>query len=217
MAEGDGRGRFITVEGGEGVGKTSNIDFIRGLLEGRGFRVCVTREPGGTAFAEGVRGLLLRRDSEPMPDAAELLLIFAARASHLQDVIRPALARGEWVLCDRFTDASYAYQGAGRGLGDAPVAWLENWVQGDLRPDLTLLLDAPVDVGMARADGRGEKDRFEAEKSAFFERVRACYLARARAEPGRVRVIDAAQPLAAVQASISSGLEKWLAEEGAGG
>jgi dTMP kinase len=211
MAE--GHGRFITVEGGEGVGKSSNLEYLRELLERHGLRVRVTREPGGTPFAEGVRRLLLDRDSAPMPDAAELLLMFAARASHLRDVIEPALAAGEWVVCDRFTDATYAYQGAGRGLGEAAVAWLEHWVQGERRPDLTLLLDAPVEVGMARADGRGARDRFEQEKQAFFERVRAAYLARAQAEPARFRVIDAARPLGEVQAAIRDSLEDWLTRE----
>ncbi|MEA5445277.1 dTMP kinase [Gammaproteobacteria bacterium AB-CW1] len=206
----DGAGRFITLEGGEGVGKSSNMDFIASWLEQRGISVLRTREPGGTRFAESVRELLLNRDSAPITDRAELLLIFAARDSHLEEVVRPALARGEWVLCDRFTDATYAYQGAGRGLGEQPVAWLESWVQGSLRPDLTLLLDAPVEVGFSRADRRGDRDRFESEQRAFFERIRQAYLARARQEPARFRVVDADRPLDSVQSSLSDTLEDWL-------
>lgn len=204
------RGRLITIEGGEGVGKSSSMDFVAGHLERLGITVHQTREPGGTRFAEAVRDLLVKRDSVPMPPKAELLLIFAARASHLESVIEPALARGEWVLCDRFTDASYAYQGAGRGLGEAPVAWLEDWIQGALRPDLTLLLDAPVDVGFARADRRGARDRFESEAREFFNRVREAYLARARAEPVRFRVIDAADAQPRVQSALARALDAWL-------
>jgi dTMP kinase len=209
------RGRFITVEGGEGVGKSSNISFIADYLAARGIKVCRTREPGGTAFAEAVRKLLVKRDAAPMPDQAELLLIFAARASHVEDVIRPALARGEWVLCDRFTDASYAYQGAARGLGQAAVAWLEAWVQGSLRPDLTLLLDAPVEVGFARADRRGARDRFESEEQAFFEAVRQAYLARAQADPERIRVVPADAAIDQVQESIRQVLDRQLNQWGA--
>ncbi|MDQ2069259.1 dTMP kinase [Natronospira sp. AB-CW4] len=204
------RGCFLTVEGGEGVGKSSNMAFIADCLRERGITVRQTREPGGTPFAEAVRQLLLDRESAPMPDEAELLLIFAARASHVRDVIKPALARGEWVLCDRFTDASYAYQGAGRELGEEAVAWLEQWVQGSLRPDLTLLLDAPVAVGFARADQRGARDRFESEVEAFFERIRQAYLARARAEPERFRVVDASHGLQAVQGQIQALLDDYL-------
>jgi len=205
-------GRFITVEGGEGVGKSSNMDFIADYLRQRGITVCRTREPGGTPFAETVRELLVKRDSAPLTDKAELLLIFAARDSHLQDVILPALSRGEWVLCDRFTDASYAYQGHGRGLGEEVVAWLEQWIQGERRPDLTLLLDAPVSLGLERADHRGTRDRFEQQAQGFFETIRQAYLQRAEAEPERIRLIDASQPLTDVQAQIRARLEQWMAE-----
>jgi len=203
-------GRFITLEGGEGVGKSSNMAFIAEQLSSRGIPVYRTREPGGTAFAEAVRDLLVQKDGAAPTAKAELLLIFAARDSHLQDVILPRLAQGEWVLCDRFTDASYAYQGAARGLGSAPVAWLEQWIQGDRRPDLTLLLDAPVDVGFQRADHRGERDRFEREAQVFFEQVRQSYLERAEREPERIRRIDASASLEEVQSKLASVLDEWL-------
>lgn len=206
--------RFITLEGGEGAGKSTCLAFIRDYFAARGLPLVVTREPGGTPLAEQVRELLLQKRDEPVAPDAELLLVFAARAQHLAGVIAPALARGEWVLCDRFTDATYAYQGGGRGLSQARIAELEALVQGDLRPGLTLLLDLPVAAGLARAAARAEKDRFESEQEAFFERVRGAYRARAAAEPGRFRVIDAAQPLPAVQASIRAALDAWL-EEGA--
>jgi dTMP kinase len=185
-----GRGLFITIEGGEGVGKSTNIAVLEEYLRERGISYCLTREPGGTPLAEAIRGLLLDVGEEPVEPSTELLLMFAARAQHIAGVIEPALARGEWVLCDRFTDATYAYQGGGRGLPQHWISQLENMVQGGLRPDRTLLLDAPVEVGMARASGRGELDRFEREALAFFERVRACYLARAAEEPERFRIID---------------------------
>lgn len=206
--------RFITLEGGEGAGKSTCLAFIRDYFAARGLPLVVTREPGGTPLAEQVRELLLQKRDEPVAPDAELLLVFAARAQHLAGVIAPALARGEWVLCDRFTDATYAYQGGGRGLSQARIAELEAMVQGELRPGLTLLLDLPVAAGLARAAARAEKDRFESEQEAFFERVRGAYRARATAEPGRFRVIDAAQPLPAVQASIRAALDAWL-EEGA--
>ncbi len=202
-------GRFITVEGGEGVGKSSSIEYLREFLAARGIKVHVTREPGGTALAEAIRGLLKNPDMQ-VDAKAELLLIFAARASHLEEVVRPRLAAGEWVLCDRFTDATHVYQGLGRGLGTEPVAWLEDWVQGALRPDLTLLLDAPVDVGFQRADRRGARDRFEQEALDFFEQVRSGYLERARLDPDRIRVIDAAREPEQVQFSIEAVLASWL-------
>lgn len=213
MSKSDERGRLITIEGGEGVGKSSSMDFVAGHLTDRGLPVHQTREPGGTRFAEAVRELLVNRDSAPIPPKAELLLIFAARDSHIESVIRPALERGTWVLCDRFTDASYAYQGGGRQLGQEPVAWLENWIQGSLRPDLTLLLDAPVEVGMARADHRGERDRFESEAGTFMKRVREAYLERAEREPDRIRVIDAAGDRQAVRANLRQTLDDWLADK----
>lgn len=203
-------GRFITVEGIEGTGKSTNIDFIHSELRAAGRDVVLTREPGGTPLGEAIRGLLLDPDYAGMDPRCELQLVFAARAEHLARVIRPALARGQWVLCDRFTDATYAYQGGGRGLESAVIAALETLVQGDFRPDLTLLLDVPVEVGLARAGRRGAPDRFEQEQAAFFERVRACYLDMARQQPARYRVIDAGQPLAAVQRGIAGVLAGFL-------
>jgi dTMP kinase len=195
-------GKFITLEGGEGVGKTTNIAFIRDYLTQRGINVCCTREPGGTALAEKIRGVLLEKHDEAVSETTELLLVFAARAQHIQHVIQPALARGEWVLCDRFTDATYAYQGGGRDMDIKKIAWLEQAVQGDLRPDLTLLFDAPVEIGMARAQKRGAFDRFESEKQQFFERVRCAYLAQAKLYPQRIKIIQAHQSLPDVQAAI---------------
>lgn len=204
-------GRFITLEGGEGVGKSSNLDFIRRHLETTGRAVVVTREPGGTPLGEAVRTLLLDHRGEGMGADAELLLMFAARAEHLTRVIRPALAEDKWVLCDRFTDATYAYQGGGRGIAAARIAALESWVQGPLRPDLTLLLDAPVSVGLARAAARrSEGDRFEREQADFFERVRNAYLHLAKQAPTRYRVIDAAQPLDHVQRQLGTALDEFL-------
>ena len=200
------KGRFITLEGGEGVGKSTNLAFVATLLREAGRTVDVTREPGGTPLAERVRALVVDHADEPMPPAAELLLMFAARSIHLENRIRPALARGAWVVCDRFTDATYAYQGGGRGADPAWIADLERRVQRGLRPDLTLLLDADPGVGLARAEARGAADRFEAERLAFFRDVRALYLARARAEPERFRVIDADRPLGEVQADIAAAL-----------
>ena len=205
-----GRGRFITVEGPEGAGKSSNIEFVRGLLEETGREVVVTREPGGTGLGEAVRGLLLGRHDHPTGTDAELLLMFAARAQHLEEVIRPALEAGRWVLCDRFTDATYAYQGGGRGVDPARIAVLEEWVQGPLRPDLTLLLDLPVEEGLRRAGDRSEPDRFERERADFFERVREAYLQRAEAEPERLRRVDAGVPLAEVQAELRDVLTEFV-------
>ena len=202
--------RFITLEGGEGAGKSTSLAFIRDYFAARGLPLVVTREPGGTPLAEQVRELLLQKREETVVPDAELLLIFAARAQHVAGVIAPALERGEWVLCDRFTDATYAYQGGGRGLSRQRIAELEAMVQGGLRPGLTLLLDLPVAQGLARAGARAEKDRFESEHDEFFERVRATYRERAAAEPGRFRVIDASQPVAAVQASLRTALDAWL-------
>ncbi|MGZ8244042.1 dTMP kinase [Methylomagnum sp.] len=201
--------KFITLDGGEGVGKTTNLEFVENYLTQRNIPYLRTREPGGTPLAESVRGLLLGFDAiEP---EAELLLVFAARAQHIKQVIRPALAAGTWVLCDRFTDASFAYQGGGRGLDFAAIEFLERWVQADLQPDLTLLLDAPVEIGMARAKRRGPADRFEAEDLAFFSRIRQAYLERAEHHPERIKRIDAARPLAEVQAGIAQHLDALLA------
>ncbi|WP_410953350.1 dTMP kinase [Pseudomonas sp. S1(2024)] len=197
-------GLFITLEGPEGAGKSTNRDYLAARLCEQGLDVVLTREPGGTPLAEKVRELLLAPSDESMAVDTELLLVFAARAQHLAQVIRPALARGAVVLCDRFTDATYAYQGGGRGLPVERIAILEQFVQGDLRPDLTLVFDLPVEVGLARAAARGRLDRFEQEGQAFFEAVRQAYLQRAGREPQRYTLLDAAQPLEAVQRSIDA-------------
>ncbi|ATG89494.1 dTMP kinase [Methylomonas koyamae] len=200
-------GRFITLEGGEGVGKSTNLQFIRQCLAERDIPLLVTREPGGTPIAEKIRAILLERSDEALSEQAELLLVFAARAQHIRHVIEPALLRGEWVVCDRFTDATYAYQGAGRNMDLATIAWLERTVQGGLRPDLTFVLDAPVATGLQRAKRRGELDRFETEQLDFFERIRQSYLHRAAGDPARYKVIDAALPLPQVQARLLAELE----------
>lgn len=200
------QGRFITVEGGEGVGKSSNIEFIRDFLEERGKRVIVTREPGGTPLAERIRDLLLDARQSRMRDQTELLLVFAARAQHLDELIRPALEAGTWVVCDRFTDATYAYQGGGRGMDVNQIAALEQWVQGELRPDLTVILDLDVQEGLRRAGNRSAPDRFEQEERRFFERVRATYLQRAAAAPERYAIVDAAPALEQVQRQIAGKL-----------
>ncbi len=203
-------GKFITLEGGEGVGKSTNIEYLRSLLRAQQIRFIETREPGGTPLAEEIRTLLLAEREEPVSSDCELLLMFAARAQHLAQLIKPALTRGDWVLCDRFTDATFAYQGGGRQLDGQRIAQLEQLVQGALRPDLTLLLDVPVDVGMARARQRGELDRFERQQLDFFERVRQAYLQRATAEPDRFRIIDAAQPLTQVQQQIGQVMQEFF-------
>jgi dTMP kinase len=196
------RGLFITVEGGEGVGKSTNIAFLDQQLRDRGVDLLVTREPGGSKLGEALRQLLLDVNEESVDPMAELLMMFAARAQHITTRIEPALAAGRWVLCDRFTDATYAYQCGGRGIARSAVAALEDLVQKQLRPDCTLLLDAPVSTGMARARQRGELDRFEQEELAFFERVRATYLDLAESSSGRYRIIDASAPLEAVQKQL---------------
>ena len=203
------KGKFITVEGIEGVGKTTNIDFIHQQLQAAGRDVVLTREPGGTPLAEAIRGLLLDPAYTGMDSTCELQLMFAARAEHLAKVVWPALEQGQWVLCDRFTDATYAYQGAGRGIDSGVIARLEELVQGDFRPDLTLLLDVPVEIGLARAGKRGALDRFEQEKVAFFERVRNTYLEMAQRSPDRYRVIDASLPLNDVQNQIAAILSTY--------
>jgi dTMP kinase len=204
-------GRFITVEGTEGAGKTSNIAFLQAALEAAGKTVLLTREPGGTPLGEAVRDLLLSHRGDGMAVDTELLLMFAARAEHIAHRIRPALMQGHWVLCDRFTDATYAYQGGGRGVDIDRIAALEHWVQGNLRPDLTILLDVPVEVGLARAGRRSVPDRFEREELAFHEAVHAAYRAIAAREPTRVRVVDAAQPLPRVQADLQRVIDAFLA------
>ena len=203
------KGKFITVEGIEGVGKTTNIDFIHQQLQAAGRDVVLTREPGGTPLAEAIRGLLLDPAYTGMDSTCELQLMFAARAEHLAKVVWPALQQGQWVLCDRFTDATYAYQGGGRGIDSDVIARLEELVQGDFRPDLTLLLDVPVEIGLARAGKRGALDRFEQEKVDFFQRVRNAYLEMAQRSPDRYRVIDASLPLNEVQNQIAATLSTY--------
>jgi dTMP kinase len=204
------RGKFITVEGIEGTGKSTNIDFVTGQIEARGFKVFCTREPGGTPMAEEIRQLLLDHGQEPVPGIAELLLFFAARSLHLRNTIVPALERGEWVVCDRFTDASRAYQGSGRGIDADRIERLAEWVQEGVEPDLTLLLDAPAEVGMARAAGRDENDRMDTETLEFYQRVRDGYLTLADIHADRFRVINADQPLPRVQSEIGACLNSIL-------
>lgn len=203
-------GLFITLEGPEGAGKSTNRDFIASRLRERGVEVLLTREPGGTPLAERIRELLLAPSDESMAVDTELLLMFAARAQHLDRVIRPALEAGQVVLCDRFTDATYAYQGGGRGVSMARIAELERFVQGSLRPDLTLVFDLPVEVGLQRAAARGRLDRFEQEDRSFFDAVRQTYLERAAQAPERYRVIDAAKSLADVQRYLDALLPELL-------
>ena len=205
------RGVFVTVEGGEGVGKSTSMAFIETLLARQGIEVELTREPGGTPLAETIRDVVLTERDEPLGVETEVLLMFAARAVHVENRIRPALASGKWVVCDRFTDASFAYQGAGRGVDSAWLNSLAERVHGDLWPDCTLLLDAPVAVGRQRISRRGSPDRIEQEQTEFFERVRQAYLDRAAAEPARFTVIDASQSLAQVQEDIATALNTFLA------
>ncbi|MGH8478842.1 MAG: dTMP kinase [Gammaproteobacteria bacterium] len=202
------RSVFITIEGIEGVGKSTQAGLIARYLRDAGLRVVETREPGGTEVGEGIREILLRPAPTPMDAETELLLMFAARAEHLARVVAPALADGAWVVCDRFTDASYAYQGGGRGMPPARIAVLEDFVHGGLNPHLTILLDAPLDVALARTCGRGRVDRFELEGPGFFEAVRAAYLERARRDPKRIRVIDASPPVDEVAAAIRNELAR---------
>ena len=207
-------GRFITLEGGEGAGKSTQLQIVARCLTAAGIPFLTTREPGGTSRAEAIRGLLLSPgEREPMASETELLLMFAARAQHVKQRIEPALATGTWVLCDRFTDATRAYQGGGRGLDLSQIDALAAWVHGDCWPDLTLLLDVPAAQGLARAEKRSAKDRIEQEALVFFERVRAHYLAQAAAEPERFRVIDAAPAEAAVTAQVTAAVEAFLARE----
>jgi dTMP kinase len=210
------RGKFITIEGGEGVGKSTQIAALRDYLISRGHQVVLTREPGGTPRAERIRALLLETTDEVMPATCELLLMFAARATHIANVIEPALAKGEWVVCDRFTDATYAYQGGGRGMNVDEIAILETVVQGRLRPDLTILLDVALDVSAARAQQRnaavGSTDRFEREQREFFERVRRAYLQRACQEPHRFAVIDAGGDRDSVANAIRAAIETKLGQ-----
>lgn len=196
------RGQFITFEGIEGVGKSTNMRHLVHAIESAGHTALTTREPGGTPMAERIREMVAEHGDEPMPDIAELLLVFASRALHVNNVIRPALAAGTWVICDRFTDSSRAYQGGGRGLPAENIDRLAEWVHGDLVPDLTILLDAPVETGMERAGRRSDPDRFESEQNEFFHRVRQSYLLLAEAQPERFVIIDATQSLDDVQNKI---------------
>ncbi len=206
-------GLFITLEGIEGVGKTTQLEFVAEYLQKQGREFVITREPGGTPVGEGVRSLVLDNKHTGMAADTELLLMFAARAEHIDKVIRPALEAGKVVLCDRFTDASYAYQGLGRNISTERISMLEDWVQKGLKPDLTLLLDAPVEIGLDRAAKRSEKDRFESEALDFFEAVRNCYLEIAKNEPQRMKVIDASLDLESVKKQVLSVLQKEILSE----
>ena len=207
------RGRFITIEGTEGVGKTTNIEYIKQWLDDHAISYVSTREPGGTPLAEEIRQVLLANREEKVCNKAELLMMFAGRAQHIDQVIEPQLAQGNWVLCDRFTDATYAYQGAGREMGDELIKSLETMVQGTMRPDLTLVLDVPVELGLERAGKRSEPDRFEREKTDFFNRVRQAYLSMATNNPQRYKIIDASQSLEHVQLQIEAALTSFLQKD----
>ncbi|WP_438969847.1 dTMP kinase [Methylophaga sp.] len=204
-------GKFISIEGIEGAGKSTQMRFIQSFLEQQGKTIVVTREPGGTALGEQIRELLLSPRDEGMSHDAELLLMFAARAEHLEQVIKPALARGDWVLSDRFVDATFAYQGAGRGMNLDRITSISDWTLQGIRTDLTLLFDLPVDVGQTRVMKRNqEKDRFEQEKTAFFEKIRQCYLNRAENEPKRIKVIDASKSIDAIAEQVTAALTELL-------
>lgn len=206
------RGIFLTIEGIEGVGKTTAVKYIQNYLATKLKNVVYTREPGGTPIAEQIRQILLTpNQEESMASETELLLMFACRAQHIAKLIAPALAAGNWVVSDRFVDATYAYQGGGRGVSVSQIEMLEHWVVGQLQPHVTILLDAPAELGLARAKHRGPHDRIEQEKVDFFERVRAGYLARAKQDAKRFCMIDATQPLETVQSNIQVVLERYLA------
>ena len=207
------KSQFITVEGIEGAGKSTQLACMRQYLEAAGQRVVLTREPGGTLLGEEIRSLVLNHRQDSMTADSELLLMFAARAEHLGKVILPALAKGYWVLCDRFTDATYAYQGGGREIPWDRIAMLENWVQGELRPDCTLLFDLSVESGLGRAGRRGLADRFEKEDLVFFERVRRAYLALAERDCARFRVVDADRSITLVRADVEHILETLLGSD----
>jgi len=204
------RGRFISVEGPEGAGKSTQIRLLKEMLVECGFEVVLTREPGGTGLGEQLREIVLSHSQEPIDDRAELLIMFAARVQHVEQLIKPALQQGCWVLSDRFTDATFAYQGGGRQIPLQAIRQLADWTLDGFAPDLTLLLDVPVEVGMQRVRNRGKLDRFEAQQQAFFERVRKTYLQLAQAEPERIQCIDAARPLAQVTESVSMALQEFL-------
>lgn len=207
-------GRLITLEGGEGAGKSTVLETVRAHLAARGIDVLVTREPGGTPAGEAIRAVLLDPELRGLCAETELLLMFASRAQLVRDVVVPALAAGRWVLSDRFTDASFAYQGGGRGQPVERIAELERWAAAEVRPHLTLLLDLPVADGMRRANGRGSADRIEMENADFFERVRSAYRARAAAEPGRFRVVDASRPLEEVLGAVRAHIDRFLRDCG---
>lgn len=202
------KGMFISLEGSEGVGKTTSLNFINQYVESLGHQVLLTREPGGTPMAEELRNILLSEREEKIESDTELLLMFAARCQHVNQVIKPALESGFWVICDRFVDASYAYQGGGRELGFERIQQLEDWCLGGFKPDLTLLLDMSVEEGIARTKKRGKADRFETEKMAFYQKIRDAYLKRADQDPQRMVVIDAAPAVSEVQASLKAVLQK---------
>jgi dTMP kinase len=210
-------GRLITLEGGEGAGKSTVLETVRAQLAARGIDVLVTREPGGTPAGEAIRSVLLDPGLKGLCAETELLLMFASRAQLVREVVLPALAAGRWVLSDRFTDASFAYQGGGRGQPIERIAELERWAAAGVQPHLTLLLDLPVADGMRRANGRGSADRIEMENVDFFERVRAAYRARAAAEPGRFRVVDAGRPLDEVLGDVRDNIDGFLRDCGIGG
>ena len=205
------RGKFITVEGTEGVGKSTNISCIEQWLSSKGIEFITSREPGGTELGEEIRGLLLGHRPAPVDDMAELLLVFAARAQHLSEKILPALNKGIWVLCDRFTDATFAYQGSGRGLDTGLINTLAEMVQKQLQPDLTLVLDIDPEIGLARVDSRGERDRFESQEIAFFERVRQGYREQVARQPARFCVIDAGQTPQQVAQDVRMALDEFAA------
>ncbi len=206
------RGLFITVEGIEGAGKTTHINFVVNYLRAAGHEVVSTREPGGTALGEAIRTVVLGEQAVEMSTDSEALLMFAARAQHIEEVIEPALAKGAWVVCDRFTEATYAYQGGGRGMPFSRIAVLEEWVQGALRPDLTLLLDLSPEIGLERVGKRGASDRFDGEDAEFFTRVREVYLRRAANAQGAYAVIDAEQNVETVRRAITDILDRTVAE-----
>lgn len=203
-------GKLITVEGIEGAGKSTIVECIKHYLQQKGMRFVLTREPGGTEIAEAIRQLLLAHYEEKMAEDSELLLMFASRAQHIASVITPAMSEGKIVVSDRFTDASFAYQGAGRGIAESRIAELEHWVLKTLRPNLTILLDLPVELGLERAKGRSNLDRIESETKQFFERVRAGYLDRAKRFPERYRIIDATQPVETVKQAIIAILQEFI-------
>lgn len=204
------KGLFVVLEGGEGVGKTTNLQFIQYYLQQQNIPFQVSREPGGTPLAEELREIILQKREEPVADITELLLMFAARAQHLTQKVMPVLASGQWLVCDRFTDATFAYQGGGRQLSKSLIMQLEQIVQGDLRPDCVILLDAPIEVGSARAVARAELDRMESEQAEFHQRVRDSYLERVKQAPEKYALIDASKSLAEVQAQLAEVLEQLI-------